>query len=314
MAANVNNYVSAGNAAVRSAVQSRQALAENKARLDKIALAAISEDAKSRVNTATNNAKSAVAELNAKTSKDLAAYEIENDKKISSIKRGARKAGMLAGGAALLGTGAIMMNRKEEPNEILELIKGMENKYAQRALDAENEAALIRGETYTPDNTKLETAPVPKGQQGLGVLGGPDSIFQQGADIVGYFESDSSGGYNAYNLGGSDGGHTAHGSGNSSDGTQFGAALTSLPIGTIKQLQAANKLHAAGRYQFIGNSLPEAAQIAGLSDDSLFTPENQDKMFMSFGKKYGPSRWVGLSKATPDQRSIVQQAFDQWQY
>ena len=44
-------------------------------------------------------------------------------------------------------------------------------------------------------------------------------------DMVASVESESHGGYDAYNLGGSSGGHVAHGSGNSNDG-RFGKPLS----------------------------------------------------------------------------------------
>ena len=132
-------------------------------------------------------------------------------------------------------------------------------------------------------------------------------------DITGLYESDSSGGYNAFNTGGSAGGTIAHGSGDSSKTNTFGMPLTSMTIGQVKNLQAQGKLHAAGRFQFIGNSLPEAAQFAGLSDTDSFSPENQNRMFLAFGNKYGTGRWVGLDKASPEERNTVQSAFNNWQ-
>ena len=128
-------------------------------------------------------------------------------------------------------------------------------------------------------------------------------------NITGKYESDSMGGYNAFNTGGSNGGHTAHGSGNSAKNSPFGSPLTNMTIGQVKNLQSQGKLHAAGRFQFIGNSLPEAAQFAGLDDNSMFSADNQNKMFLAFGKQYGAGRWVGLSHASPNELSIVNQAF-----
>ena len=148
--------------------------------------------------------------------------------------------------------------------------------------------------------------------------GGTNSVFTpeqiKAFDITGLYESDSSGGYNAYNLGGSKGGTVAHGSGNSSDGA-FGKPLTQMTIGEVRQLGNSGKIHATGRYQFTHNtgSFGEAVQFAGLSDNDLFNEENQNRMFLAFGQKYGTSRWVGLNKATPEERSAVQAAFNNWQ-
>ena len=135
-------------------------------------------------------------------------------------------------------------------------------------------------------------------------------LQKQTRDIVGKYESAGSGDYNAFNLGGKDGGHTAIGSGDSSAG-QFGKPLTSMSIGEIRKLGGSGQIHATGRYQFTHNtgSFAEAVQFAGLKDTDLFTPENQDKMFFAFGQKYGPSRWVGLKNASPEEMSIVRQGF-----
>lgn len=338
MAANVNNYISAGNAAVRKAVKIRKALADNKPRYGKMGEEAVTQAAKNVANVAQNNALMAQTSMDAKRSMYETDLKIKTEKAVANAKKGARKAGMLAGGVALLGAGAMQMNKKEEPNEMLATTQSMIDKLNNKIGDSEtaintaqsNLDALKNGDKPTTDTTDstssttdssqptsttkpdTETAPVPKGDVAT-TLGGSNSIFSQAADITGKYESDSSGGYNAYNLGGSKGGTVAHGSGNSADGKQFGGSLTSMSIGKIKQLQASGKLHAAGRFQFIGNSLPEAAQFAGLSDNDVFSPENQNKMFMAFGKKYGSGRWVGLDKATPEERAIVKQAFSQYQ-
>ena len=103
-------------------------------------------------------------------------------------------------------------------------------------------------------------------------------------------------GYNAYNLGGKTE-FDPIGSGSAKDG-RFGKNLTDMTIGEIKQLGASGKIHATGAYQFTHNtgSFGEAAAFAGLNDNDLFTPANQDKMAYEFGKKYGWERWSGLKK------------------
>ena len=88
-----------------------------------------------------------------------------------------------------------------------------------------------------------------------------------------------------------------------------------MTIGEVRQLGQSGKIHATGRYQFTHNtgSFGEAVKFAGLSDDDLFNEDNQNKMFLAFGKKYGPSRWVGLNYASASEVSAVQSAFDTWQ-
>ena len=71
-----------------------------------------------------------------------------------------------------------------------------------------------------------------------------------------------------------------------------------MTIGEIRQLGDSGKIHATGAYQFTHNtgSFGEAVQFAGLSDNDLFTPANQDAMALAFGQKYGWERWSGLKK------------------
>ena len=106
------------------------------------------------------------------------------------------------------------------------------------------------------------------------VLGGDDTKFF--LDQVASVESTSMGGYDAYNLGGSNGGHTAHGSGNSAKDGRFGKPISQLTIGEIKRLHAAGQLHAAGRYQFIGTTFAEVAPLTGLPDSQVFDAKTQD--------------------------------------
>jgi len=271
------------------------------------------------------DAKVAEAGIKAKARLDITKTAIDRDKSIAASKKSARKAGMIAAGVGAIGGGLMLKNRKEEVNPMLKSYQDRIGYYDSQMSDYDkqisDQEALINGmkppEGYKPSSSGSSTSDTSgtsdTSSSSTGSQLSSGSIFQQAADITGKFESDAYGGYNAFNTGGSNGGHTAHGSGNSSSNSPFGAALTSMTIGQLKSLQAQGKLHAAGRYQFIGNSLPEAAQFAGLSDNDTFSPKNQDRMFFAFGKKYGSGRWVGLDHASDEERSIVNQAFQQWQ-
>ena len=142
-------------------------------------------------------------------------------------------------------------------------------------------------------------------------------------NILAKYESAGSGGYNAVNqIGTSDGRGVKGFSGDFRKMEQHkGRALTDLTIGEIKQLQydnksmsdsqwiSAGKLHAVGRYQFIGNTLPGVAKRAGISDSTKFTPEVQDLLALQLMKERGISPWVGPSdKATQSERAIVESA------
>ena len=97
-----------------------------------------------------------------------------------------------------------------------------------------------------------------------------------------------------------------------------GKSLTDMTIGEIKALQYddktmtnqqwinSGKLHAVGRYQFIGNTLPGVASRAGFNDSHKFSKTVQDKMAIQLIKERGISPWVGPSdKATPSERRLV---------
>ena len=145
------------------------------------------------------------------------------------------------------------------------------------------------------------------------------AIQQKALDVLAKYESGAAG-YNAVNQIGTNAGRGVEGfSGNFTKMKQHGGkALTSLTIGDIKKLQYddksmsdsqwinAGKLHAVGRYQFIGNTLPGVAKRAGLKDSDLFSEKNQDMMAIQLMKERGISPWVGPSdKATKEERAIV---------
>ena len=130
-------------------------------------------------------------------------------------------------------------------------------------------------------------------------------IHKQAADIISSHESAGSGNYNAMNRGTG---------GDSPEGPMkyFGKNLTDMTIGEVMDLQKANRLHAAGRYQFIGNTLPTSMKSAGLSRSDKFDALNQDKMFVATSQKRGWQPWnpaVGGGPAyTPQQIAILEKA------
>lgn len=130
MAANVNNYVAAGRAAVNANNKIRTALAKGKPQVDKIANAAINANAAEKAQSFKNNRAVAGAAMDNIAKSINTARDIEADKNIRNTKKKARMAGMLAGGAALIGVGAINMNKKEEENEMLSMYKNYADKYS----------------------------------------------------------------------------------------------------------------------------------------------------------------------------------------
>lgn len=96
-------------------------------------------------------------------------------------------------------------------------------------------------------------------------------------DSVAAVESMSHGEYDAMNTGGSGMGvnNQAYGSANSCDVT---GCLSSMTLGEVMTLQASGRVFAAGRYQFIPDTLKETAQQLGLSMDTPFDAATQDAL------------------------------------
>jgi hypothetical protein len=129
MAANVNNYVAAGRAAVNANNKIRTALAKGKPQVDKIGNAAITAAAAEKAQAFKNNAAVAQTAMSEIANITNVERKITADKNIYNTKKKARMAGMLAGGAALIGAGAAQMGQKDEENEMLAMYKDYAAKY-----------------------------------------------------------------------------------------------------------------------------------------------------------------------------------------
>jgi len=153
-----------------------------------------------------------------------------------------------------------------------------------------------------------------------------DPVLRRAADITSNYESAGSGGYNAVNQGGEAGGTSIPAGFYSGDFRAMpqhkGRSLTDLTVGEIMSLQAdpggsamsdaewveRGKLHAVGRYQFIGSTLKGLVQRLGIQRNQKFTPELQDRLFLSLLKSGGPGQWIGLRNATAQEMAIIRQA------
>ena len=153
-----------------------------------------------------------------------------------------------------------------------------------------------------------------------------DPVLKRAADITSNYESAGAGGYNAVNQGGEAGGTRIPAGFYSGDFRAMkqhkGRALTDLTIGEIMDLQAEprgprmsnaewvakGKLHAVGRYQFIGSTLKGLVQRLGIQRNQKFTPELQDRLFLSLLKSGGPGQWIGLRNATAQEMATIRQA------
>lgn len=126
-------------------------------------------------------------------------------------------------------------------------------------------------------------------------------IHKQALDIISGPES--GGDYNAMNNGKA---------GDRPGGSKkwLGKNLTDMTIGEIMDYQNNKKsLWAAGRYQFIPNTLPGVMKSAGLKPSDPFSAQNQDLMALALMRERGLQPWtVGGSKYSAEQVAIVEQA------
>lgn len=202
-------------------------------------------------------------------------------------------------------------------------------KKAQDQLDAaydsmESDFAMAQKIFTAP----LGTFPVGDAPSGETPLPGDNSFSREiTADeraalaVLAKYESGAAG-YNAVNQGGSKGGTAIPAGFFSGDFRRMsqhgGKSLEDMTIGEIKRLQyddkslsdaewvRQGKLHAVGRYQFIGNTLPGIAARAGFGDDVKFTRAVQDKMALQLIKERGISPWVGPSRhASAAEKALV---------
>lgn len=147
-----------------------------------------------------------------------------------------------------------------------------------------------------------------------------EGIKGQALDVLGKYESDGVGGYNAVNQIGINDGRGVLGY--SGDYRNLGSkALTDMTLGEIMDLQAPRpgmsndqwiaqgRLHAVGRYQFIGTTLKAWVNRLGISPDTKFTPAVQDRLALALMADQGINPWVGpRDHATAEERQIVQEA------
>ena len=176
-----------------------------------------------------------------------------------------------------------------------------------------------------PSQTIAMSTPAVSGGSGGGSapsVGSISNTQKEALAVLAKYESGAAG-YDAVNQIGTNNGRGVLGfSGDIKKMKQYdGRPLTDFTIGEIKKLQSDDgslsnkqwinegKLHAVGRYQFIGNTLPGVAQRAGIPDDAKFTTEVQDIMALQLMKERGISPWVGPSdKATAEERAVVERA------
>ena len=188
-----------------------------------------------------------------------------------------------------------------------------------------SKTSLESAKQSVPSQTIAMSTPAVSGGSGGGSapsVGSISNTQKEALAVLAKYESGAAG-YDAVNQIGTNNGRGVLGfSGDIKKMKQYdGRSLTDFTIGEIKKLQYDDKslsnkqwinegkLHAVGRYQFIGNTLPGVAQRAGIPDDAKFTTEVQDIMALQLMKERGISPWVGPSdKATAEERAVVERA------
>ena len=156
-------------------------------------------------------------------------------------------------------------------------------------------------------------------------------IQRKALNILAKYESLGTGGYNAVNQWGSPdgtGNKYVFPDGSTSFAGDFrnmkvhgGKSLTEMTVKEILALQKDDgslsmrewvdqgKLHAVGRYQFIGNTLPGLVERANVPMDGLFDKKMQDILALQLMKERGISPWIGPSnKATEAERALIELA------
>lgn len=134
------------------------------------------------------------------------------------------------------------------------------------------------------------------------------------ADLVGFHESSAHGGYDAMNTGGYGIGYgnRAIGSANSKD--VFDRPISEMTVGELIELGKQKKIFAAGRYQFIPETLRWVVSREGIPLDAKFDKNTQDYLFaaqvrwrLDYHSKHGSlvngfrTEWQGLYYARESQ-------------
>jgi len=140
-------------------------------------------------------------------------------------------------------------------------------------------------------------------------------------NVLAKYESGAAG-YNAVNqIGVNDGRGVLGFSGDFRKMRQHGGkSLTDMTVGEVMALQADNnmsndewiasgRLHAVGKYQFIGPTLAAWVKRLGIPPETRFSPEVQDTLALAYMKTAGIGPWVGPSdKATAEERAMIERA------
>ena len=320
------NYAYAGKVAADDALRSFIAARESSPDYGKLAQEAA--NIRSAEKIAAIKAQTKVAKTGIAVKADLRSTEILADAR-ADAKKNVRKAGLLAaagksGGIGLMKLGEKPLERRDSSADLGYYDKQIEKTKAEIAKINDGTPTISidtngnnTGNQQGGDSPGKVTEPVTS-------IVNPNitPLDRQKLDIIGKYESDPVGGYNAINQIGIAGGRGVLGySGDIRKMTQHGGkSLTDFTVGEIMDLQAdpgsgmsndqwikSGKLHAVGRYQFIGPTFRSEVQRQGIDLNAKFTPQLQDKLALGYLNHVGSaSPWVGpMDKATSDELRIL---------
>ena len=228
---------------------------------------------------------------------------------------------MFAAGGLMLGMGTDIVPAMLTPGEFV-MSRGAVNMFGIDTMMAMNKAG---------GGTNIPKYGLVSGFSGGGIV--PMSDLQRKAlDILAKYESKGSGDFNAVNQYGDkegrgnkytfpDGSTTFAGDYRNAPFNPTKKSLTSFTVGEILKLQYDDgslsmrqwadqgKLHAVGKYQFIGNTLPGLVKRAKVPLSAKFDEKAQDILALQLMKERGITPWVGPSdEALPPERAIIEAA------
>jgi len=188
---------------------------------------------------------------------------------------------------------------------------------AQKSVDPEFQRFI----NYQPNQIRTDISLLGSGMPSI--YNNPQITNEQRSalNVLAKYESGAAG-YNAVNQIGVAGGRGVLGfSGDFRKMRQHGGkSLTDMTVGEVMALQADNnmsndewiasgRLHAVGKYQFIGPTLAAWVQRLGIPPETRFSPEVQDALALAYMKTAGIGPWVGPSDyATPEERAMIERA------
>ena len=321
------NYAYAGKVAADDALRAFIAARESSPDYGKLAQEAA--NIRSAEKIAAIKAQAKVAKTGIEVKADLRATEILTDAK-ADAKKNVRKAGLLAaagrsGGIGLMKLGEKPLERRDS-SSMSDLLTKQEQAARTKAQEIKDGIPSLSTDTDSNNTGDQQGSNNPgKALEPTNVSTFNPNITEldrQKLDIIGKYESDPVGGYNAINQIGIAGGRGVLGySGDISKMTQHGGkSLTDFTVGEIMNLQAdpgssmsndqwikSGKLHAVGRYQFIGPTFRSEVQRQGIDLNAKFTPQLQDQLALGYLNHVGSaSPWVGpMDKATKDELNIL---------